>query len=511
MILDVLVVDDDDVDRLAVKRALRASGLAASVREARRCDEGLAALRSKPADVVLLDYMLPDGNGRDLLVEARAADIASPIVILTGQGDEALAVELMKAGATDYLPKALASPERLAQCVRNAVRLEAAESSARRQLAFTRAITDSLAEGVLALDEEGVVTFANAAADAMLSPQGGCVGLRLDALLRGPDLARIQEAVRVGRPARLERATMAGARGETLSLALTLAPSPATGGVVLALHDERERLRAQAELEESRKQLALAEKLSALGTLVSGVAHELRTPLTYLSNNIFLLNRRLAQAAQEDPRLAPLVEDIARHGEAALEGVERINSLVKDLRPFARGETGLRPQPGLEEIVGGAVELFRATTRGRVEVVSQLDPTGPLLADRGALQRVVINLLVNAAEAMPEGGTIRVETRAVGEQAEVAVADEGTGIAPEVRERIFDPFFTTKPDGTGLGLAITRRIVEVHGGAVRFETEVGAGTTFVLRLPLASTTRDVPVQDADALAAGPPPAVGDTG
>src|SRR5581483_4667958 len=113
---------------------------------------------------------------------------------------------------------------------------------------------------------------------------------------------------------------------------------------------------------------------------------------------------------------------------------------------------------------------------------------------------------------------IRVATRAVGSEAEVVVADEGTGIAPDVRERIFDPFFTTKPDGTGLGLAITRRIVEGHGGAVRFETEVGRGTTFVIRLPRAPAPREVAVQDADAagvasapLVEPPPPAVGDGG
>jgi len=192
-------------------------------------------------------------------------------------------------------------------------------------------------------------------------------------------------------------------------------------------------------------------------------------------------------AAREDPRVAPLVADTQRFSQAMLDGVDRINALVKDLRPFANTEARRVPS-GLHDVVAGAVALFTATQRGRVEVVSDLQPTPPLALDRGQLQRVVINLLVNAADAMPRGGRVRVSTRAVGDDVFLEVEDEGTGIPPEVEARIFDPFFTTKADGTGLGLAITRRIVEAHGGEVGYRTKVGRGTTFTVRLPL----RDAP-------------------
>lgn len=723
MSLTVLVVDDDDVDRMAVQRALRSTGLDLCVVEASSCAQGLALLQEGRIELVLLDYMLPDGTGLELLRAMRSADVDVPVVILTGQGDEAIAVELMKAGASDYLPKNLATPERIAQCVRHARRLHAAERTAeralvareralvleqaareeaelaqkrlaflaeasgilgasldpvqtvesvarlavpfladwcfvdladgepgayrrvalaheegdpalasalkrrfepvdaphgvsrvltsgrseilvrvpdwllvslardadhldalrrlglrsaicvplvgrggilgamsflstsrayspvdlafaeelarraaqglenarlyqlaleaeersRRQLAFTTAVARGLREGILALDAEGRVTFSNPAAEALLGVDAAALaGARVDALLapapgHDEDATSLRLALARNDALRLDRAAFRRPDGRIVHVGISAGILEENGqarGAVLALHDVEERLRAEAELEASRRQLAQSEKLSALGTLVSGVAHELRTPLTYLSNNIFLLHRRIELAAREHPELAPVAKDVLRHGSAALEGVERINSLVKDLRPFAKTEVGRRMQDGLENVVAEAVELYRATARGQVRVLAELAPTGPVIVEKGQIQRVVINLLVNGAEAMPNGGTLRVRTRPAPEGPLVEVEDEGGGIPPEHQSRIFDPFFTTKPDGTGLGLAITRRIVEAHGGAIGFHTAPGKGTRFVVRLPPA---RAVPVEQASAPAGAAlqPPAVGD--
>ncbi len=239
----------------------------------------------------------------------------------------------------------------------------------------------------------------------------------------------------------------------------------------------------QEELEAARKQVAISEKLSTLGTLVSGVAHEIRTPLTYVTNNLFLVRQRLEQASRAKPELADLVEEILRYGQDALEGVGRINRLVDDLRRFARRDGGGQVEADLRDVVAVAVDLFRATRRGRVDVRAELAAVPGLHLDTGQIQQVVLNLLTNAAEAMAGGGLVRVATRAVPGGGEIEVEDRGGGIPPEVQAQLFHPFFTTKPDGTGLGLSICRRIVEAHGGRIGYETTPGRGTTFIVFLP----------------------------
>ncbi|HWH09247.1 MAG TPA: ATP-binding protein, partial [Candidatus Thermoplasmatota archaeon] len=358
----------------------------------------------------------------------------------------------------------------------------------RRQLDFTGALMDSLAEGVVAVDEAGAFTFANAAAEAMLGqPARDLMGTDAHAVLHGAcvDACPVGRALHAGATLRDEGTFQARDRG-AFPVSLAAAPIVTDGrriGAVLAFHDTTQRRRAEAELEASRRQLALSEKLSALGTLVSGVAHELRTPLTYVANNLFLLRARLESAARAQPGLEPLLAEVLGFSQAAMEGVDRINALVKDLRPFTQHDSGSRVLAPLEDVVAGAVALFRATQRGHVEVAASLEPTPRIRVDRGQVQRVVINLLSNAAEAMPHGGLIRVSTRACDGAAEITVEDTGPGIPPEVETRIFDPFFTTKPDGTGLGLSISRRIVEMHGGVIGYESRPGQGTRFTVRLP----------------------------
>jgi two-component system NtrC family sensor kinase len=242
----------------------------------------------------------------------------------------------------------------------------------------------------------------------------------------------------------------------------------------------------QEELEAARRQVAMSEKLSTLGTLVSGVAHEIRTPLTYVSNNLFLVRQRLDQVTRVRPELSDLADELSRYGQDALEGVARINRLVEDLRSFARREGGGMVDADLREVVGVAVDLFRATRRGRIEVRADLQGVSGLRLEPSQIQQVVLNLLANAADAMPGGGLVRVTTRPVAGGGEIEVTDQGSGIPPEVESELFNPFVTTKPEGTGLGLSICLRIVEAHGGTIRFQSRPGRGTIFVVKLPAVS-------------------------
>ncbi|HWG91927.1 MAG TPA: PAS domain-containing protein, partial [Candidatus Thermoplasmatota archaeon] len=254
--------------------------------------------------------------------------------------------------------------------------------------------------------------------------------------------------------------------------------------MVGSMMDLTERKRAEAELEASRRELVRSEKLSTLGTLVSGVAHEVRTPLTYIANNLFLIRQGLQRLREKDPALAEAVAPLLGQEAAAREGVSRINNLVGSLRQVARQGPGRLVPQDLAAVARGAVDLFESTERGRLQIAADLLPTPPVPLDREQIQAVILNLLRNASEALPLGGKVRVRTRLREGSAEVEVEDSGPGIPPEVQPHMFEPFYTTKKEGTGLGLAICRRIVEAHGGSIRFTTVPGRGTTFTVALPL---------------------------
>ena len=244
-------------------------------------------------------------------------------------------------------------------------------------------------------------------------------------------------------------------------------------GYIGAEFDITERVEAQRALAEARRDLARGERLAAMGSLVSGVAHEIRTPLAYIANSTALLKRHVPRDAQE-------------HLAAIEEGVARVNALVNDLRRFTKVETGPLVPTRLDEVVANAARMWEATHRARAPLALRLTPTPLVPLDASRVQQVVLNLLENAAEASPPGAPIRLETRATPTAAELVVADEGPGIAPEVQARMFEPFYTTKTEGTGLGLSIVRRIVETHQGRITCESALGKGSTFIVSFPLAA-------------------------
>jgi signal transduction histidine kinase len=289
-------------------------------------------------------------------------------------------------------------------------------------------------------------------------------------------------------------------------------------------NDIRESLGDRADLEVVRQ------RLESMGQLAAGIAHEINTPVQFVGDNASFVTeafetlmelmrgyRELLTHVQRgkipDHLIADLqdkmdradldflVEEVPQALDDSREGIERVAKIVSAMREFSHLGAEDVGEVDINDSVRRATTVARNEYKYVAEVVSLLDPAAPLvLCRRGELNQVILNLLVNAshavAAAVEEGGeglgTITIRTRCVSDKVELKLADTGCGIPEEIRERVFEPFFTTKSagKGTGQGLAIVRSLVEGMGGALQLESEVGEGTTFTIRLPMASVDVD---------------------
>jgi len=268
---------------------------------------------------------------------------------------------------------------------------------------------------------------------------------------------------------------------------------------------------AYRELQATQMQLIQREKMASVGQLVAGVAHELNNPIGFVYSNVTTLEdfvRRL-RGMLEAYRAAPLPEvDRARlqaewEGrkidyalryldsmiQGIREGAERARKIVRDLRVFARTQDDVWQSVDIHEEIESSLTLLNHLLKDRVAVHRKFGDLPDVECIRSQMDQVFLNLLANAAQAIPGPGAITIETRRDGPTAVIGIADTGPGIPPEIIGRLFDPFFTTKPvgEGTGLGLSISYEIVKKHGGEIRAESPADGGAIFTVRIPLART------------------------
>jgi two-component system NtrC family sensor kinase len=251
-------------------------------------------------------------------------------------------------------------------------------------------------------------------------------------------------------------------------------------GQVVAQREELEK--AHRELQQLHQRAVERDKLSSLGMLAAGVAHEINNPMSFVTSNVNSMLRDL----REEPNLSELmkeyVEDVLP---ATLDGIKRVNSIVADLRRFARGDPEAQTGYELDVEVETALRIAHGQL-GHVRVEKELGVKGILVGRPRQIVQVLVNLLVNAGQATAPGGLVRVTTRRDANVVYLSVRDTGTGMSEATRQRLFEPFFTTKPagEGTGLGLSVVHGIIKSHGGLIEVESELGQGTCFTIRLPL---------------------------
>ena len=238
---------------------------------------------------------------------------------------------------------------------------------------------------------------------------------------------------------------------------------------------------AYEELKETQEKLIRSERLAAVGELAAQIAHEIRNPLGAISNSVGVLRRDL-DLQGDDRRLLEVVNDES----------QRLEDIVADFLRFARPRPIHKMPEHMSDVVDDLLLLLsqEQTGKSEIRITKEYEPDLPKVPlDSAQTREAVWNLLVNAVEAMPKGGEIRVEvSRSTkgGDFLEIVVADTGKGILASERDKIFQPFHTTKADGTGLGLAIVHRVVEAHAGEVEVESKEGQGSAFRLRFPMSS-------------------------
>lgn len=362
-------------------------------------------------------------------------------------------------------------------------RLEDKISEFERLKEFNENIVESINVGIFALDLDDRIESWNAQMEAMYAlSRGEALGQTLRSVFP-PAFADALDGFRnesgVHHLYKFPMTTRAGEqRTANIAVAPLLSRDFVAVGRIVLVDDITERVSLE-------NQLAQADKLSSIGLLAAGVAHEINTPLAVISSYAQMLSKQL----RSDQRVGPVLEKITQQS-------FRASEIANGLLNFSRTSTTEFRETNLNQVIHDTLSLLEHQfKKAQVEVTLALaEDLPPIHGNPGKLQQVFLNLLLNAKEAMPAGGTLHVSTSANG-HVEANVTDSGTGIAPEHLKRIYDPFFTTKTmpkpgerRGTGLGLSVTYGIIQEHAGKIHVESAVGAGTTFHLEFPLLRKT-----------------------
>jgi PAS domain S-box-containing protein len=395
-------------------------------------------------------------------------------------------------------------------------RLVTALAEGRRAEQRFRLLFDAAPDAMIAVAEDGLIAMANAkAAELFGYPAGDLTGRSVEMLI--PEEARAAMvagraeyfADPESRPLDTEL-KLSGLRqdGRKFPAEITLSGLPTDGGMLvtaairdvterLALQAERERLRAIAEQEKVERRLQQSQRLESLGQLVGGVAHDFNNLLNVIQGYADFSAEQVQALAQADARLEPVLDDIEQVRVAA----QQATRLTRQLLTFARHEVNRPEVLDLNEAVKGAGQLLRRTLGEHIDLTIAAEPAlWQVKADRGQLEQVLVNLAVNARDAMPGGGRLSIDTGNTevdaayatrrpelrpGRYARLRVSDTGMGMDRATAERVFEPFFSTKPKGrgTGLGLATVYGVVTQAGGSIEIYSEKGLGTTVSVLLP----------------------------
>lgn len=531
----ILAVDDEGPLRRLVARMLEQSGY--NCVTASSCKEARDILKTRPFDLVLVDLKMPDESGLSLIQHVKENHPETARVMLTATTDPDLAREIMDVGVYGYIIKPV-TRDMLIITVENALRhhflaiqmkaykgqLEEKAWSRKEKLGV---IMENLSIGVamigpdmklLEMNQQMRTWFPNAPREG-----GDCYHLRLSpGITPACKHCPLREALFKGKNGKGVRQLYTAEGKKDFSM-LTSPVRDKAGNIIAAvelLEDVTERL--TSEREASKRQ-----KLEAVGQLASGIVHEINTPVQYVMDNMNFLQdsftdlsdlldeheklftsiissgtvnveelQKAIDEAREDADLDYLLEELPKTLEQSLEGIQRINAIVRAMKEFSHPGSDEKSLVDINVLLENAITISKNEWKYVADIETNFDKDLPQVSCLASeMNQVFLNLIVNAAHAIgsltEQGikgrGLITISSERLRDNVRIMIKDTGGGVPEEFREKIFEPFFTTKArgEGTGQGLAIARRVVEEkHSGTLGLLTTPGEGTMFTIELPI---------------------------
>ena len=489
--LNVLLIEDDEDDFLITRSLLsKAQVIECELTWKSTFDDGLEALLTDQYDACLVDYRLGAHTGLDLLEAANDNGCQTPVILLTGQGDLKIDIEAMEAGAADYLNKNQIDAPLLERSLRYARERGDAEERIRKQAA----LLDKARDAIIAYDMDGHVIYWNKSAERLTGwSKEEMLGKKANEHLFDEEqrekLPSCWKAVKETDEwkGELHQQTKDGDEIIVESRWTLVRESDGTPESVLVINTDI------TERKQLESQFLRSQRMESIGRLVSGIAHDLGNLLVPISLGVKVLQQRFSDD-EKAIRTLSMIQNSAERG----------SDMVDQVLAFARGVEGERVMLQLETIIDDVHNITDETFPEEIDVDVQVDDDlEQVMGDATQVQQVLMNLCVNARDAMPDGGTLTIRAENVtlddedarknidaepGEYVCLAVSDTGVGMSDEVIDKIFEPFYTTKPEGegTGLGLSTAYSIIKGHEGFIDVSSSKGEGTTFRIFLPVAT-------------------------
>ena len=489
----VLLIEDNPADARLLGELLRETGAGrVKMEHVEELGAAVEFLYREQFDVILLDLSLPDGQGLETIARVHSHAPKVPIVVLTGLDDEAIAVRALRSGAQDYLVKGRVDGDLLLRSIRYASeRGRAIEALERREEHYRSLIENSL-DLISILNSDGTIRYASPSHERVFGyPVEDLIGQNAFDFIHPDDLPAVRAAFERadGAAALACRVRQKDGTWRVLEcFGRDLSHLPGVRGMVINSRDITERRRLEEQLQHSQR-------LEAMGRLAGGVAHDFNNLLMVITGHSQMLLDAMHPA---DPALGDL--------EQVVKAAERATDLTRQLLAFSRRQ-GVRPAHiHLNTLVQDMERMLRRVLGEDIELLTILAPElDTVYADPGQIEQVILNIAVNARDAMPQGGKLTLETShaelaeefdraqpAAGQLKYVtlSISDTGSGMEAQVLTRVFEPFFTTKEHGTGLGLSTSYGIIKQSGGSITVDSTPGVGTTFRISLPPAETAAE---------------------
>ncbi|MGQ9777244.1 MAG: ATP-binding protein [Thermodesulfobacteriota bacterium] len=486
-----ILIAEEDLDFLEmIKESLRMIGYQYQIETVTSGEECVKKLQKERFDLLLLDQSLPDGEGLDWLKKFNRMGIGIPTIFVTAQGDSKSAIEAMKEGVFDYINRSSECAKAFPFVANRAIQgfhLMVEKVRLQKELIETKNFLESIVEkagdAISVVDLEGKVIYWNEGAERIYGyRKEEILGKNIshflypkDEKLRAEEETLMKDLmIRVcdGEVIPNVEVRRQSKEGKEILVSMTLSPLRDAEGKIIGVTRICKDI---TQMKKAEERLLLTERLTSLGELTAGVAHELRNPLAGIKINTQILLRRKDLSEMERKLL-----------KSTEEGIEKIQKIVEDMLHYAKPKLAEFIEAEINRVVEESLEIFQTKLKKANISLEFLKGDGlpKVWIDVHQIQQALVNLMLNAIQAMEKGGRLRIRTYQDGERVAVEVKDTGIGIPSFHLKRIFDPFFTTKSEGTGLGLSITHKILEAHGGTIDVQSIEGQGSTFTLFIPV---------------------------